>query len=317
MFPFPAQTFPYRQRRDLAHAAQLQQLSRQNSAPAANILNSMYGPPPGAFWPAGLMRPYNATAPVLASPFAAPYTTPTPFDPLAQLFDDRPTPVRSPSVSSVSSFRQRRRSPPPQTPVTSSRAYRRSPPRRFSRSTSLNNAWPQAARSLHDSLKAAVDYTATFETVFEDDVRRILLYCDPALIPHLWTAIIDWDGVVPSERKQNPDARPRPDGVVFRKYAQRILEVKEDFEAAGFPSLLSRVGDGEAKLAPEDVRTTMEKLGVSLRAIESLLVAVRRDRSRFVALVRELSSAHGLISELKELWEAKKDSLRFDERFRR
>ncbi|KAK6436501.1 hypothetical protein LTR95_007311 [Oleoguttula sp. CCFEE 5521] len=316
MFPFPSQTFPYRQRRDLARAAQLQQLSRQHSAPAASVFSSMYGPPPGSFWPGGMMRPYTAATPALAAPFGVPFASPTPFDPLAHLFDDRPSPVRSPSVSSVSSFRQRPRSPPPQTPVTPSRQYRRSPPRRFSRSTSHNNAWPQAARSLHDALKAALDFSTTFEGMFEEDVRRISLYCDPALIPHLWTAMVDWDGVVPSERVDNPDARPRADSVVFRKYAQRVLETKEDFEAAGFPGVGYSL-DGNAKLAPEDVRTTMEKLGVSLRAIEGLFGAVRREKGRFVSLVKELNSAHGMIVEMKELWEAKKDGQRFDDRFQR
>ena len=60
--------------------------------------------------------------------------------------------------------------------------------------------------------------------------------------------------------------------------------------------------DVEGKLSPQDVLTTVQKLSISLQAIEGLLEAVRGEKKRHQALVKELRSACALLNDLQDLW---------------
>lgn len=161
-------------------------------------------------------------------------------------------------------------------------------------------SFAKAARTLFDALDPALDFNKEFERTFEIDVGPIFAYVDPKIIEHLWRAKIEWDGVDKWPR-HNPGAAPRPDMPCYSDHAARLLDAMETWQERGHLNTRA-IYDGNGKLSPQDVLTTVQKLNISLQAIEGLLEAVRMDQKRHKALVRELHSAHALLMDLQELW---------------
>lgn len=172
--------------------------------------------------------------------------------------------------------------------------------RRRARSPGSYTSFAKAARALHDALEPALAFSQSFELNFNHETEPLLAYLDPKAIEHLWRAKVEWDGV-DRYTQHKPGATEVPDASSFGDHAARLLEALDKWR--GSERLSSRdVYDVDGKLSPQDVMTAVQKLEISLEAIEGLLEAVRMERKRHQALVRELRSACELLEDLRELW---------------
>lgn len=278
MFGNDPSHIPIRARRDLQRAAHLRAMMSNSNRPAGP-----YGLDP---WDLSTPRPglgrSNSFSGRSGSYPTSNYRLGSPFTPPSSAFTTPISPsLRSPSLSTATGagYNDRRRAHSPRVGSTS---------------------FAKAARALHDALEPALAFNHSFELNFNHETEPLLAYLDLKVIDHLWRAKVEWDGV-DRYTQHKPGATEVPDAPSFGDHAARLLEALDKWRGSG--RLSSRdVCDVDGKLSPQDVMTAVQKLEISLEAIEGLLEAVRTEKKRHQALVKELRSACGLLEDLRELW---------------
>lgn len=271
MFSNDPSHMPIRARRDLQRAAQMRAMISNSNRPGSQYgldpLNRRAG--------LGHRNSFNGRSGSFPPPY---YGLGSPF---------------TPSSAYTAPFSPSLRSP---TPASTSSGYR---PGR-SRSGRVLATFAKAARTLYDALDPAMTFNLHFEGDFASEVGPLHAYIEPKLIEHLWRAKVEWDGV-DKWTQYTEGARPRADCLTFGDHAARLLDAMDTWRENGHISPRDTY-ELDGKMSPQDVMTTVQKLDISLQAIEGLLEAVRMDRKRHQALVKELRSAHALLGDLQELW---------------